>query len=131
MIFITHDLALASDLCDKVAVVYGGELREFGSAEQVMLGPKHPYSQRLLASIPRLHDPSQPEFLPGAPPNLVVPPRGCRFHPRCPQRFAPCDQNAPQLLETEPGHLARCWLYDPSPPSPLSLRGEGESAGEA
>lgn len=132
MIFITHDLALASDLCDKVAVVYGGEVREFGSSEQVMFKPKHPYSQRLLASIPRLHDPSQPDFLPGAPPNLVQPPPGCRFHPRCPERFEPCDQKAPQLLETEPGQWTRCWLYDqnqiPSPPG----RGAGvrESGGE-
>lgn len=112
MIFITHDLALASDLCDRVAVIYGGELREIGAADGVMLRPRHPYSQRLLASIPRLHDPTQPEFLPGAPPNLVSPPAGCRFHPRCAQRFEPCDQKAPPFLEAEPGQWVRCWLYE-------------------
>ena len=76
MLFITHDLALASDLCDRIAVVYAGQLRELGSAEDVLATPRDPYTQRLLASIPRLHGDEAPGFLPGAPPDLRTPPAG-------------------------------------------------------
>ncbi|MER3479779.1 MAG: dipeptide/oligopeptide/nickel ABC transporter ATP-binding protein [Meiothermus sp.] len=110
MLFITHDLALASDLCDRVAVVYGGQIRELGSLEGLLERPLDPYTQGLLASIPRLHSDRMPAFLPGAPPDLVSPPPGCRFLPRCPKAFARCPQ-PPALVEVEPGHLARCWLY--------------------
>lgn len=111
MLFITHDLALASDLCDRIAVVYGGELRELGSADAVLPAPLDPYTQRLLASLPRLRGSERPAFLPGAPPDPVAPPPGCRFFPRCPSAFEPCATRPPDLLEVRPGHLARCWLY--------------------
>lgn len=110
MLFITHDLALASDLCDRVAVMYGGQIRELGSVEGLLERPLDPYTQGLLASIPRLYSDEMPAFLPGAPPDLVNPPPGCRFQPRCPKAFAPCDK-PPALVEPEPGHQARCWLY--------------------
>lgn len=110
IIFITHDIALASDICDRLAVVYAGELAEIGSAEQMLQAPTHPYSQKLLASIPRLHDPQMPAFIPGAPPDLRQPPSGCRFHPRCPQSFARCQQEAPPLFTPQPGQQSRCWL---------------------
>ena len=84
IIFITHDIALASDVCDSIAVVYAGELAELGSAEQLLTAPTHPYSQKLLTSIPRLHDAQMPEFIPGEPPDLRQPPAGCRFHPALP-----------------------------------------------
>jgi oligopeptide/dipeptide ABC transporter ATP-binding protein len=108
MLFITHDLALASDLCDAVAVVYAGQVRELGSAEQVLTTPADPYTQRLLASIPSLHDPNPPAFLPGAPPDLREPIVGCRFAARCPLVYAPCVKEPP-YLQVEPGHHARCW----------------------
>jgi oligopeptide/dipeptide ABC transporter ATP-binding protein len=111
MLFITHDLALASDICDRIAVVYGGESREYGTVDEVLLSPLDPYTQGLLASIPKLHADERPAFLTGAPPDLARPPVGCRFHPRCPHRFEPCDKKPPPLFEVEPGHLARCWLY--------------------
>jgi oligopeptide/dipeptide ABC transporter ATP-binding protein len=122
MLFITHDLALASDLCDRIAVVYAGQVRELGSAEQVLGAPADPYTQRLLAAIPSLHDATAPDFLRGAPPDLreVIP--GCRFAARCPLVFEPCD-TPPPYLEVSPDHWARCWLHDPalrpSPPTPL------------
>lgn len=111
MLFITHDIALASDLCDRLVVAYAGEHVESGSIEQVLQSPQHPYTQKLIASIPKLHDPAQPEFLPGAPPDMVAPPPGCRFHPRCPYRFEPCDKLSPPAFVVAPGQTARCWLH--------------------
>ena len=114
MLFITHDIALASDICDRVVVAYAGEHVEAGTVEEVLSQPKHPYTQKLIASIPRLHDPTQPEFLAGQPADLVEPPSGCRFHPRCPYAFEPCDKESPPEFNVGPpeaGHTARCWLY--------------------
>jgi oligopeptide/dipeptide ABC transporter ATP-binding protein len=111
MIFITHDIGLASDLCDNVAVAYAAEHVELGSAERVLLEPQHPYTQLLLASLPRLHGAVRPQPMPGEPPDATALPRGCRFHPRCPYRFAACDQHPP-ALPAEDGGRARCWLND-------------------
>jgi oligopeptide/dipeptide ABC transporter ATP-binding protein len=112
MLFITHDLALASDLCDRIAVVYAGQIRELGSADDVLVAPRDPYTQRLLASISRLHGEEAPAFLPGSPPDLHEPPVGCRFQARCPSAFARCAE-PPPLTEVRPGQWARCWLEAP------------------
>jgi oligopeptide/dipeptide ABC transporter ATP-binding protein len=112
IIFITHDIALASDICDRIAVVYGGQVVELGGMEEVLLRPQHPYTEKLLASLPRLDSDTAPEFIPGTPPDLVEPPTGCRFHPRCPYAFAPCAGKEPPLLGVGPGHTARCWLRE-------------------
>lgn len=112
IIFITHDIALASDICDSLAVVYAGEIVERGSAEQMLGAPQHPYSQKLLASIPRLHDPVMPEFIPGSPPDLRQPPSGCRFHLRCPYVFARCKVESPVVFEPQTGQATRCWLLE-------------------
>jgi len=112
MLFITHDIALASDLCDRIVVAYGGEHVEWGSADDVIPRPQHPYTQKLIGSIPRLRGEAQPEFLHGAPPDLVEPPPGCRFHPRCPRAFAPCAQRSPPAFRVGEGQYARCWLYE-------------------
>jgi oligopeptide/dipeptide ABC transporter ATP-binding protein len=127
MLFITHDLALASDLCDDIAVMYAGQIRELGSAEEVLGRPLDPYSQALLAAIPSLHDERPPRFLPGAPPDLRVPIAGCRFAARCPAVFDRCLLEPPPLIDVRPGHAARCWLHDPargtgsSPASPAAV----------
>ncbi len=113
MLFITHDLALASDLCDRIAVVYAGEVRELGSAEDVLTTPADPYTQRLLAAIPSLRDPAPPEFLRGAPPDLHDEIVGCRFRSRCALAYDACTA-APPYLEVAPGHWARCWLHEPA-----------------
>lgn len=113
LIFITHDIALASDLCDHIGVVYGGQLVELGSIEKVLEEPQHPYTQKLLASLPRLFSDSVPEFIPGTPPDLVEPPSGCRFHPRCPYVFDQCSKEAPTLYEIGPQQSVRCWLHAP------------------
>jgi oligopeptide/dipeptide ABC transporter ATP-binding protein len=112
ILFITHDIALASDLCDRLAVVYAGEMVEIGSAEQMLTAPAHPYSQKLLSSIPRLHDTQMPDFIPGAPPDLRQPPPGCRFHLRCPQVFHRCKAESPPAFYPQPGQMARCWLVE-------------------
>ena len=108
MLFITHDLALASDLCDHIAVVYAGQVRELGTAEDVLQAPADPYTQRLLASIPNLYDPTPPAFLPGAPPDLREDIPGCRFAGRCPVVYEACAE-APPLYDLSGGHRARCW----------------------
>ncbi|MEM2431897.1 MAG: ABC transporter ATP-binding protein, partial [Candidatus Bathyarchaeia archaeon] len=89
-ILITHDLALSSELADKIAVMYGGKIVEYGTSEQIYSDAKHPYSQKLLASIPTLRTDKKLEFIPGAPPDLISPPPGCRFHPRCPYVMPIC-----------------------------------------
>jgi oligopeptide/dipeptide ABC transporter ATP-binding protein len=113
MLFITHDLALASDLCDHIGVVYAGQIRELGTAEDVLGAAADPYTQRLLASIPSLHEAEPPAFLPGAPPDLREPIAGCRFAARCPLVFEPCEDEPPQYYALGEGHGARCWRHDP------------------
>ena len=113
MLFITHDIGLASDLCDRIAVSYAGEQMELGPAERVLVRPRHPYSQLLLASLPRLHSDVPPRPMPGDPPDLTALPPGCRFRPRCPYAFAACLEHPPPIPLPDGGH-ARCWLNDPA-----------------
>ncbi len=112
MLFITHDIGLASDLCDQIAVTYAGEQMEVGPAERVLVAPRHPYSQLLLASLPRLHSDIPPRTMPGDPPDLTAIPVGCRFHPRCPYVWESCLNHPPAIPLPDGGH-ARCWLNDP------------------
>ncbi|MDQ3514999.1 MAG: ABC transporter ATP-binding protein [Chloroflexota bacterium] len=114
MIFITHDIGLASDLCDRIAVAYAGEHVELGTAEQVLLAPGHPYTQRLLRSLPRLRGGTMPEPMPGEPADLAAVPPGCRFHPRCPSCFGPCPEHHPPAFAVGTGGAATCWLLDPA-----------------
>lgn len=112
ILFISHDIALASDLCDRFAVIYAGEAVELGGAEEVLLQPSHPYTQKLLAAMPRLREEKAPEFIPGSPPNLTSPPPGCRFHPRCPFVFQRCREEVVPPFSTN-DRWARCWLLAP------------------
>ena len=107
-IFITHDLALASDLADKIAVMYAGEIVELGTAEQILLEPKHPYTVKLLASIPRIGSCHKPAYIPGAPPRMITIPEGCLFKPRCPSAQDMCDTH-PEIREHDNKRLLRCW----------------------
>ena len=112
VIFITHDIALASDLCETIGVMYAGKLAELGPADEVLLRPKHPYTQLLLASVPRLHQEEEPRFIPGTPPAMTELPPGCRFYPRCPYAFDRCRAEEPLLLDAGASHVARCWLVE-------------------
>jgi len=109
-IFITHDLGLSSELADVVGIMYAGELVEFGPAEMVFPNPQHPYTQLLLHSVPRLRSDEKPDSIPGTTPDLVAPPKGCRFHPRCPYVFDKCKVEEPIYF----GEVdrARCWLLE-------------------
>jgi len=111
MIFITHDVALASDLCDKIGVMYAGQIVELGPSENVLPNPKHPYTQKLIASVPLLRGDKTPEFILGAPPDLVNPFKGCRFYPRCPYGKDEFEEKEPSLIEIEKNHFVKCWLY--------------------
>jgi peptide/nickel transport system ATP-binding protein len=113
MIFITHDIGLASDLCDQIAVAYAGQHVEFGPAERVLVAPRNPYTRLLLASLPRLYERERPRPMPGEPPDLTNPPTGCRFHPRCPSCFEPCPTEMPPEIAIGDGGHSRCWLNDP------------------
>jgi oligopeptide/dipeptide ABC transporter ATP-binding protein len=113
MIFITHDIGLASDLCDQIAVAYAGQHVEFGPAERVLVAPRNPYTRLLLASLPRLYERERPRPMPGEPPDLTNPPAGCRFHPRCPSCFEPCPTEMPPEIAISDGGHSRCWLNDP------------------
>ena len=117
--YVTHDIASARYLADEVAVMYAGTLVETGPAMSVTDSPRHPYTQLLLAAAPD-PDRAEPPSLQGrgAPPSLVSPPGGCRFHPRCPFAMDVCARQAPPAFETGPGHRSACWLHAPqdSPP---------------
>ena len=98
-LFITHDLGLASELADLVGIMYAGQLIEIGPAENIFTTPRHPYTSRLLASVPRLRSEETPEFIAGAPPDLTAVPPGCRFHLRCPVSFEKCGWSAKEVME--------------------------------
>lgn len=108
-LFITHDLAVLSEIADKVGIMYGGQMIEFGSADEIYNKPKHPYTQLLLESIPRLHG-KKPKYIKGNPPSLKYPPVECRFIDRCPKAFDQCKKNPPNF-KTESGYV-QCWLYE-------------------
>lgn len=110
IILITHDLGVIAELSERVAIMYAGKIVEQGSAEDIFLRPRHPYTHLLLRAIPRLRGPVERlEYIPGQPPDLVSPPRGCRFRPRCPFAMDVCRQD-PELVAVGDGHYAACWL---------------------
>ena len=111
MIFITHDVALSSELADKVAVMYAGQIVELSNAEEFYGSPKHPYSQKLMESVPTLRRDKELSFVPGSPPSLLDPPKECRFAERCPFKFEKCSQDPPITFLDEDSYV-KCWLYE-------------------
>jgi oligopeptide/dipeptide ABC transporter ATP-binding protein len=108
-ILITHDIATSSELADDVAVMYAGQIVEMGDAERFFNEPLHPYSRKLMASVPRLRQEKDLEFISGQPPSLIDLPTGCRFAERCALRFEKCDQEPPVFLKE--GRKVKCWLH--------------------
>lgn len=108
-ILITHDISTSSELADKVAVMYAGQIVEMNDADDFFKKPLHPYSQKLMASVPRLRGEKEPEFIVGQPPSLLNPPTGCRFAERCPFKYKPCSDEPPVIRKN--GHLVKCWLH--------------------
>ena len=121
LLLITHDLAVVAETVQRMAVMYAGKIVETGTAEEVLLDPKHPYTQGLITSIPSNVPRSQRlNVIRGTVPNPFRMPPGCRFEPRCPQAFEPCRANDPALLTMKPGRAAACWLQYPASERPRS-----------
>jgi len=106
---ITHDLAVLSEIADKIGIMYGGHMVEFGSSQEIYKNPKHPYTQGLLESIPTLKG-GTPKYIKGIPPSLLDAPTQCRFIDRCPLVIEKCKQ-VPPKFKTKTGYV-RCWLYE-------------------
>lgn len=108
-ILITHDIATSSELADRVAVMYAGQIVEVSDAHHFFHTPRHPYSAKLMASVPKLRGHSEPDFIVGHPPSLIKPPTGCRFAERCPKRFEKCVEEPPIVNIGD--DQVKCWLY--------------------
>jgi len=108
-VLITHDIATSSELADRVAVMYAGQIVEANDAFSFFHEPLHPYSRMLMASVPRLRAENEPEYITGQPPSLLNPPTGCRFAARCPKRFGKCTEEPPVF--NVDGKQVKCWLY--------------------
>jgi peptide/nickel transport system ATP-binding protein len=111
VILVTHDLGVVAETADSVLVMYAGRIKEYGTAASIFDRPQHPYTWGLLDSMPTVERRlAQLVPIEGSPPSLIAPPAGCAFHPRCPHRFAPCDQEVPPLLAPEGAHADACHL---------------------
>ena len=109
MIYITHDIAVVAEITSRIGVMYAGKLVELGSTADVFERPIHPYTKALLSVFPSIRGEKRPlATLGGEPPNLIDPPTGCRFHPRCPYATAICQQEEPPVVVRD-GHWAACW----------------------
>jgi peptide/nickel transport system ATP-binding protein len=142
ILFITHDMSLLVEISDRIAIMYAGEIVEMAPSRELFEHSLHPYTEGLMGSFPALTGPRKRlEGIPGSPPDLISPPPGCRFHPRCPKRMLICDQARPRLADARPHHEVACHLhevsrpdhYDPAllEPHPLTvLRQQAQAAQE-
>jgi len=108
MALITHDMGIIANMADRVTVLYAGRVCETAETRSLYKNPKHPYTDALLGAVPRLDMQKRLEVIPGNIPNLIEPPSGCRFHPRCKYAVEECGQKVPILEEVEPGHVVAC-----------------------
>src|SRR5262249_9753078 len=113
ILLITHDMGVAAEICDRIYVMYAGKIVEEASVFQIFKSPKHPYTKALMNSLLRADRPStKVQGIPGSVPNLLNPPSGCRFHPRCPQAMEICSSTEPKLKPTgDDRSSVACWLY--------------------
>lgn len=114
IILITHNIGVVAELADRVAVMYAGRIAELGDVYDIFDDPMHPYSRGLMKSVPniRLEEGDSLYKMAGEPPNLLQPPTGCRFHPRCPDVMDICSREDPSFLSAHAGHYVSCWLYE-------------------
>jgi peptide/nickel transport system ATP-binding protein len=128
MILITHDLSVLAETCDRVAVMYGGQIVEMGPIDDLYASPQHPYTHRLLGAFPAVGGPRElAPPIPGVPPDPAALPEGCRFAPRCHKAQERCEREAPSLASVAAGHEARC-LFAPWPPGELAPIGRPPGA---
>ena len=111
ILLITHDLGIVAETCDRAAVMYAGNVCEVADVKELFDDPKHPYTRALLNSVPKFSQQGKLETIPGSVPNLVTPPSGCRFHPRCPKSFERCQTETPKLNDIGHRHQVVCHLY--------------------
>ncbi|RME91332.1 MAG: ABC transporter ATP-binding protein [Anaerolineae bacterium] len=112
ILLITHNIGIVAELADRVAVMYAGRMAELAEVHELFERPDHPYTRGLLRAVPNIRlDDAELYKMPGSPPDLVSPPPGCRFHPRCPDVMDICTRQAPTFYENKPGHFVNCWLY--------------------
>ena len=109
IMLITHDLAILSEIADKIGIMYGGKMIEYGSSNDIYKNPKHPYTKGLLESIPTLHG-GKPKYIKDNPQDLISPKEGCKFYDRCPEAMDKCKKD-PHRFKTDSGYVM-CWLYD-------------------
>ncbi|MEM3832590.1 MAG: ABC transporter ATP-binding protein [Thermoprotei archaeon] len=111
VIFITHDLGVIAEIARRVAIMYAGKIIEFGKVEDVFKEPLHPYTKGLLSALPRVDRDIKPQSISGTVPDLVNPPTGCAFHPRCKYVMNICRETIPKFIEIQPEHYVACHLY--------------------
>ncbi|MEI8215711.1 MAG: ABC transporter ATP-binding protein [Eubacteriales bacterium] len=123
IILITHDLGVVSDVCDRIIVMYAGKIVEGGNIDDIFYNPQHPYTIGLMNSLPKLYSDKHEKLIPidGTPVDLLNPPLGCPFAPRCPKCMKICLKTKPYFMEHAKGHYSACWLYD---------KGEFENGGK-
>ena len=110
LMLISHDLAIISEIAEKIGIMYGGRMVEFGKSFDVYKNPKHPYTKALLESIPSIRKESKPLYIKGTPPNLLNPKPGCKFFDRCPEAMEKCKKDPPRF-KTDSGYV-ECWIYE-------------------
>ena len=111
VILITHDMGVAAEFCDKMAVMYAGNMVEYARTTNIFENPHHPYTRGLLKAVPKIGRTDELQSIRGIVPDLVEPPSGCRFHPRCKQVMNICRRNFPPLIKIKSGHYVACYLY--------------------
>ncbi|MBI9096922.1 MAG: ATP-binding cassette domain-containing protein [Spirochaetaceae bacterium] len=111
VLFITHDLGVIAEVCDRVSVMYAGDVCETATVKDLFKNPQHPYTKGLLNSVPKVEQGEKLATIPGVVPNLVTPPSGCRFHPRCPYAMEICKNEKPEIFELNDEHSTSCHLY--------------------
>ncbi len=115
ILLITHDLGVVAETCNRVGVMYAGQLCEVADVADLFENPQHPYTRALLDAVPRLDQKGALKSIAGRVPNLVTPPPGCRFHPRCPAAMPPCRRRFPETVAVGPQHAVACYLYTDQP----------------
>ncbi|MFC2077797.1 ABC transporter ATP-binding protein [Candidatus Bipolaricaulota bacterium] len=111
VLMITHSMGVVRDLTQRLNIMYAGSIVEAGRTKNLIESPQHPYTQGLMASVPKLTGEGISEGIPGRIPNYIEPPSGCRFHPRCAHRMDVCESESPPLFDVLEGHRAACYLY--------------------
>lgn len=129
IILITHDLGVVADVCDRVIVMYAGQVVETGTIQEIFRNPQHPYTKGLLKSLPRLNQSKNEPLIPihGTPPDLIKPPQGCGFCSRCDEAMRICATQPPEVTTISETQTVRCWLQDPRAATGAGM-GKGESA---